>query len=165
MLNVLAAVSALMGCVLVGTGLYRRDRAAQRRVQRARSWVARKVFRRKPVSHSGVTALHGHTTLAAEGMNTPLKADPSAPLPERVARLEENTRILSRTIKSQAEARRQGDRKLGGRVAALADSVSAREAEVRRLIDEVSAPERTEWWGLLFFVIGGVLAVLGAVVG
>jgi hypothetical protein len=83
-------------------------------------------------------------------MRSPLRADPSASLPERVSRLEENIEILSGAIEFQAEARREGDRELRGEIRALAEAVSGRHDELRQLIDESTAPARTEWLGFGF---------------
>jgi hypothetical protein len=107
----------------------------------------------------GIFAIEGSDHASGEGMTPPLKPKPGSPLEERVARLEENIEILSGSIVSQAEARRRGDRELRGRVDAVAESVHGRLDEVRRLVDEASVPERMEWWGLSFVLVGAALSL------
>jgi hypothetical protein len=151
----------LLGTVLVGLGLYRRDPAAQRRLRRAWGWFSSRVLRRRQdVSVGQASSIATGVDISAEGMTPPLKARPDAPLDERVGRLEENIEILSGSIGTQAEARRQGDRDVRVRVDALAAALLGEIAEVRRLADEAAFPERMEWWGLALLVLGAATGLV-----
>jgi hypothetical protein len=161
-LSAIATALTLLGTVLVGVGLYRRDPAAQRRLRRAWSGFSSRVLRRRQHASGGAASIVGVVGMSAEGMTPPLEAQPDAPLEKRVGRLEENIEILSGSIRSQAEARRKGDRELRERVDALAEALRGEISEVRRLADEASVPERMEWWGLALLATG---AALGFVAG
>lgn len=155
----LSGVLSIVGTVLVGVGLYRRDPGAQRRVRRAWGWFKSKVLRRRqPASGVGAAKLTIDHDMSAEGMTPPLVADPSRPILDRVGRLEENIEISSSSIRAQAAARREGDRRVTAKIDAVAESLRGHIEEVRRLADEASVPERTEWWGLGFLVVGASLA-------
>ncbi len=160
MLSVIATGLTLLGTLLVLCGLYRRDPAAQRRARQGWGWFASRVLRRSQPPAEGSGAISLVVTVAGEGMTPPLKAQSEAPIEERVARLEENIEILSGSIRSQAEARRKGGQEVRARVKALADAVDGEIAALRRLADEASVPERMEWWGVGFLVLGSILALM-----
>jgi hypothetical protein len=161
LVHILATSLTLIGTILVGMGLYRRDPAAQRLLQRAWGWFRTTILRRSMHESVGSATARVAVSASAEGMRPPLAADPSMSLPDRVGRLEENIEILSGTIQTQARARREGDRALAATIDAATAGLRDQLAEVRRLADEASVPERAEWWGLAFLVLGSAVATLG----
>jgi hypothetical protein len=157
-----ASSSTLIGTVLVAIGLYRRDPAAQMRVRRIRGWIARKVLRRRPQTIVGTGAARASMTASGEGFVRVAAPDPSLPMPQRLERIEASIEGLWETLQQQARRRHDGDREVSAKLKAIAESLSGEIEGVRRLADEASAPERMEWFGVVFLILGSILSIIGS---
>jgi hypothetical protein len=70
----------------------------------------------------------------------------------------ESVQSLYRSVLNERRDRRDGDENLRRRIDSPNEAIRGELTDLRRLLDEVSRPERVEWAGLGLLVVGSVLA-------
>jgi hypothetical protein len=167
--GVLAFVVQGLGLLLVITGLYRRDPAAQRRWAMMRGhlirWM-RRLLRRPPPKVVGraVSSMVGLRS-SARGTVRPGRRKEDSSHDERLDWLEHAVDVAFRELDAEAAYRAEDIAELRTKLSAVESTYREDVSELRRLLDEAGIPERMEWWGAALVFLGLVFSILGATLG
>ena len=153
----------IIGTLLVGGGLLRRDPEAQRSLRRGWARIRsrlRRLLRLRGRPQTIKVELASESTIASslEVARRPASRRPDTSIDARLDWLERAVDILVDELDRERDVRSRGDSQVGKRVTAAEKQLSDDVRELARRIDQVRVPERMEWWGLPFLIVGAGLS-------